>query len=141
MWSIITRRRRLWKAIYGKNLCLGRVLDLRLQVYNRVIIYLYYWTKMFNILCRIAKSKYLELLRKFEEKQSELCLCIFIIQQCLFLLWAHLDFYVRYVHNNSYERPQNDLMHTIGKYKVNIINVMWVFIDFFLYICRDANRL
>lgn len=64
-----------------------------------------------------AKSKYLELLRKFEEKQSELCLCIFIIQQCLFLLWAHLDFYVRYVHNNnSHDKMmQNDLMHTIGK--------------------------
>lgn len=63
-----------------------------------------------------AKSKYLELLRKFEEKQSELCLCIFIIQQCLFLLWAHLDFYVRYVQNNSYERTQNDLLHTVGEF-------------------------
>lgn len=69
---------------------------------------------------------------KFDEKQSELSLCVFIIQQCLFLLWTHLDYYVRYVQNKGYERTQNDLLHTMGNIMNNGIRTFILFCVTFL---------
>ncbi|XP_055390089.1 nuclear pore complex protein Nup205 [Condylostylus longicornis] len=36
-----------------------------------------------------------ELAERINEKQSELNYCTFITEQCLYLLWAHLDFYMK----------------------------------------------
>ncbi|XP_055844433.1 nuclear pore complex protein Nup205 [Episyrphus balteatus] len=42
-----------------------------------------------------ARSNYAELSDRLAEKQNELNHCAFITEQCLYLLWTHLDFYMR----------------------------------------------
>lgn len=34
------------------------------------------------------------IVRNLREKKNELKLCVFIVEHCLYLLWAHLDYYM-----------------------------------------------
>lgn len=35
-----------------------------------------------------------QLTEKLTAKQTELRLCVFLVEHCLYLLWAHLDYYM-----------------------------------------------
>lgn len=40
------------------------------------------------------KSQHTSLAERIADKQNELKLSVFIVEQCLYILWAHLDFYM-----------------------------------------------
>ncbi|KAM7343656.1 nuclear pore complex protein Nup205 [Cochliomyia hominivorax] len=63
-----------------------------------------------------ANEKYLQILKQHEDKQIQLSLCVFIIEQCLYLLWSHLDFYMRFISSNNRDVMllYSDNMHGIG---------------------------
>ncbi|XP_023291874.2 nuclear pore complex protein Nup205 [Lucilia cuprina] len=63
-----------------------------------------------------ANEKYLHIIKQHEDKQIQLSLCVFIIEQCLYLLWSHLDYYMRYISSNNRDviLLYADNMHGIG---------------------------
>uniref|UniRef100_A0A1A9Z711 Nuclear pore complex protein Nup205 n=1 Tax=Glossina pallidipes TaxID=7398 RepID=A0A1A9Z711_GLOPL len=48
-----------------------------------------------------TQLKSVEVTKQCNEKQNELSLCAFIAQQCLYLLWSHLDIYMRFIISNN----------------------------------------
>ncbi|KAI9590013.1 nuclear pore complex protein Nup205 [Glossina fuscipes] len=48
-----------------------------------------------------AQLKCVEVTKQCNDKQNELSLCAFIAQQSLYLLWSHLDVYMRFITSNT----------------------------------------
>ncbi|XP_075154690.1 nuclear pore complex protein Nup205 [Haematobia irritans] len=82
-----------------------------------------------------AKDKYAQINKQLIEKQSVLYLCVFIAEQCLYLLWSHLDYYIRYsastkhdMHNyednakTSMYKCSREELENLKKYLVLVFN-------------------
>ncbi|XP_052857081.1 nuclear pore complex protein Nup205-like [Drosophila gunungcola] len=71
-----------------------------------------------------GKQSYLDLSQRHNEKRSELMQAVFIAEQNLYLLWIHLDFYLRnaVVYANENRNAINESLLDNGNGNVSVLN-------------------
>ncbi|SPP78524.1 blast:Nuclear pore complex protein Nup205 [Drosophila guanche] len=73
-----------------------------------------------------GKESYVELSQRHSEKRNELMLAVFIAEQNLYLLWIHLDFYMRnaviFASENRSAINESNLESIGGNYSVSVLH-------------------